>query len=273
MNTVYTGRWGEQKAAEYLNRHGYKTVGMTVGQEKELNVTFPENYVENLAGKDVVFKVKLNSLTVAEYPELDDEFAKDVSEFDTIDEYKADMTIEQELSNSTAEQMNKNQREYYLREELKIIQKELGDGEDAGDDAGEYKNRILALNLADKETEEKLLKEARNLAKQPFGSAEGAVIRSYLDTCLSLPWNTRTEETLDVAGARKMLDEDHYGLDKVKKRILEYLAVRQLTPDVKGGLLCLVGPPGTGKTSIALSVARATNRKLVRISLGGVHDL
>jgi len=182
------------------------------------------------------------------------------------------MTIEQELSNSTAEQMNKNQREYYLREELKIIQKELGDGEDAGDDAGEYKNRILALNLADKETEEKLLKEARNLAKQPFGSAEGAVIRSYLDTCLSLPWNTRTEETLDVAGARKMLDEDHYGLDKVKKRILEYLAVRQLTPDVKGGLLCLVGPPGTGKTSIALSVARATNRKLVRISLGGVHD-
>lgn len=182
------------------------------------------------------------------------------------------MTIEQELSDATSEQMNKNQREYYLREELKIIQRELGDGEDATDDAGEYKQRILALNLADKETEEKLLKEARNLAKQPFGSAESAVIRGYLDTCLSLPWNERTAETVDVNRASKILDEDHYGLDKVKKRIIEYLSVRQLTPDIKGGLICLVGPPGTGKTSIAMSIARATNRKLVRISLGGVHD-
>lgn len=182
------------------------------------------------------------------------------------------MTIEQELSDATSEQMNKNQREYYLREELKIIQKELGDGDEPIDDVSDYKNRILALNLTNKEIEEKLLKEARSLAKQPFGSAEGAVVRNYLDTCLSLPWNERTAETIDINLARKMLDEDHYGLDKVKKRIIEYLSVRRLTPDVKGGLLCLVGPPGTGKTSIATSIARATNRKLVRISLGGVHD-
>lgn len=182
------------------------------------------------------------------------------------------MTIEQELSDATSEQMNKNQREYYLREELKIIQKELGDGDEPIDDVSDYKNRILALNLTNKEIEEKLLKEARSLAKQPFGSAEGAVVRNYLDTCLSLPWNERTAETIDINLARKMLDEDHYGLDKVKKRIIEYLSVRRLTPDVKGGLICLVGPPGTGKTSIATSIARATNRKLVRISLGGVHD-
>jgi ATP-dependent Lon protease len=182
------------------------------------------------------------------------------------------LTIEQELSESTNEQMSKNQREYYLREEMKLIQQELGDGEDTADDAGEYKKRILALGLENKEIEEKLLKEVRSLAKQPFGSAEAAVIRSYLDACLSLPWNQSTEETINIPRARKMLDEDHYGLEKVKERIIEYLAVRQLSPDIKGGLICLVGPPGTGKTSIAMSIARATNRKLVRISLGGVHD-
>lgn len=182
------------------------------------------------------------------------------------------LTIEQELTEATNDQMSKNQREYYLREEMKIIQQELGDGEDAGDDVSEYRKKIRALDIADKEIEAKLLKEVSSLAKQPFGSAEASVIRNYLDVCLTLPWNERTQETLDVAKARKMLDEDHYGLEKVKERIIEYLAVRKLTPDVKGGLICLVGPPGTGKTSIAMSIARATNRKLVRISLGGVHD-
>ena len=122
------------------------------------------------------------------------------------------------------------------------------------------------------EIREKLLKELAKLQKQPFGSAEAAVIRGYLDTCLEIPWGVRTKETIDTAKARRILDADHFGLEKVKERILEYLAVRQLTPDVKGGLICLVGPPGTGKTSVALSIARATNRKCVRLSLGGVHD-
>ena len=180
------------------------------------------------------------------------------------------MTIEQELNDATNEQMNRNQREYFLREQMKVIQQELGE-DDTFDDIGEYRRKIRALKL-DSEIEEKLLKEVSHLAKQPFGSTEATVIRGYLDTCLELPWNTKTVETDDIEVARKMLDEDHFGLEKVKERVIEYLAVRKLAPKASGILLCLVGPPGTGKTSIAMSIARATNRNLVRISLGGVHD-
>ena len=180
------------------------------------------------------------------------------------------ITIENQLNEATNEQMNRNQREYFLREEMKVIQQELGE-DDTFDDIGEYRTKIRALQL-EPEIEEKLLKEVSHLAKQPFGSTEATVIRGYLDTCLELPWNIKTEETDDIDLARKMLDEDHFGLEKVKERVIEYLAVRKLAPEVNGSLLCLVGPPGTGKTSIAMSIARATNRKLVRISLGGVHD-
>lgn len=180
------------------------------------------------------------------------------------------MTIEQELNDATNEQMNRNQREYFLREQMKVIQQELGE-DDTFDDIGEYRRKIRALKL-DNEIEEKLLKEVSHLAKQPFGSTEATVIRGYLDTCLELPWNTKTVETDDIELARKMLDEDHFGLEKVKERVIEYLAVRKLAPKASGILLCLVGPPGTGKTSIAMSIARATSRNLVRISLGGVHD-
>ena len=177
------------------------------------------------------------------------------------------MRIEKELSEATQEAMNRSQRDYYLREEMKIIQSELGED----DDIEVYRAKIEALPVSD-EIREKLTKELGRLAKQPFGSAEAAVVRNYLDTCLELPWGVKTKETINIARARKKLDDDHFGLEKVKERILEYLAVRQLSPEIKGGLLCLVGPPGTGKTSIAQSIAAATNRKLVRISLGGVHD-
>jgi ATP-dependent Lon protease len=180
------------------------------------------------------------------------------------------LTIEKELNEQTQEAMNRGQREYFLREEMKIIQAELGE-DGLVDDYEEYRARIAALD-APEEVREKLQKELGRLQKQPFGSAEAAVLRGYLDTCLELPWGKKTQETVDIAKARKILDEEHFGLEKVKERILEYLAVKQLSPAVKGGLLCLVGPPGTGKTSIAMSVANATNRKLVRVSLGGIHD-
>ena len=180
------------------------------------------------------------------------------------------MSIEKELNEETQDAMNRSQREYYLREQMKIIQSELGE-EGQIDDIDEYRQKIQAIDAPD-EVKEKLNKELGRLAKQPFGSSEAAVIRGYLDTCLEIPWGKTTPETVDIAKARKILNEEHYGLEKVKERILEYLAVKQLSPEIKGGLLCLVGPPGTGKTSIAMSVAHATNRKLVRVSLGGVHD-
>ena len=178
--------------------------------------------------------------------------------------------FQNDLQASTAEHMAHSQREYFLREQMRVIQEELGESGE-GDELEEYRQKILALGLAE-DVEKKLLKELSRLAKQPFGSAESSVIRTYLDICLDLPWKERTEDVADIALAKKVLDEDHYGLEKVKERILEYLAVHQISEQIRGGVLCLVGPPGVGKTSIAMSVARATNRKLARISLGGIHD-
>lgn len=181
------------------------------------------------------------------------------------------LKIEQSIQDATNEHMNRNHKEYYLREQLKLIQSELGENEDTYSEADEYRRKIVALGF-DKSNEEKLQKEVTRLAKQPFGSSEASVIRNYLDLCLDLPWNTRTKETLDINKAQKILDGGHFGLDKVKERIIEFLAVKQLTPNVKGGIICLIGPPGVGKTSVAMGIAKATNRKLARISLGGVHD-
>ena len=180
------------------------------------------------------------------------------------------ISIEKEISDAAQEAMSQSQREYFLREEMKAIQAELGE-DGLVDDTDEYRRKINALPVSD-EIRSKLLKELGRLSKQPFGSSEAAVLRGYLDVCLEIPWGVYTQETVDIAKAAKILDDEHFGLEKVKQRILEYLAVKQLSPDIKGGLLCLVGPPGTGKTSIAMSIARATNRKLCRVSLGGVHD-
>ncbi|MCL2124403.1 MAG: endopeptidase La [Oscillospiraceae bacterium] len=182
------------------------------------------------------------------------------------------MAIERQIDAKLRMSLEGNHREHVLREQIRIIQSELGDS--AGDEQSEmsiYREQIVMLGLPD-EIEEKLLKEVDRLEKQSYGSAESSVIRNYLDICLELPWNKTTVERVDIAYAQKILNDDHFGLDKVKERILEFLAVRQLSPHIKGAIICLVGPPGTGKTSVAISVARALNRKLARLSLGGVHD-
>ena len=181
------------------------------------------------------------------------------------------LELEQEVQSKVREQLADNQRDYVLREQLKVLRQELGESEDGDSEQDEYRARIEKAGLPE-EAAKKAEKELARLAKQPFGSAEATVIRNYLDVLLDLPWNKRTKERTDVAAARKILDADHYGLQKVKERILEFLAVRKLAPELKGQVICLVGPPGVGKTSIAMSVARATGRKLTRISLGGVHD-
>ena len=181
------------------------------------------------------------------------------------------LEIERDLDDKVNASLDKGQREYYLREQMHIISEELGDSEDTRAEADTYRQKVLVLKL-DEESTEKLLKECDRLARMQSNSAESGVIRSYLDTCLGLPWHVTTEDDLDQAHARKVLDREHYGLQKVKERILELLAVRKLNTEVKGQIVCLVGPPGVGKTSIAHSIADCMGRKFARMSLGGVHD-
>ena len=179
--------------------------------------------------------------------------------------------IERDIQSKVNEQLERNQRNYYLREQMRAISNELDDTDDTREEAEEYREKIAALPLPE-EAREKLLKEADRMYKMQGNTQEASVIRTYLDTCLELPWETRTEETIDINKAAALLDKEHYGLKKVKERILEILAVRKLAPEVKGQIICLVGPPGVGKTSIAHSIAECLGRKYARISLGGVRD-
>lgn len=179
--------------------------------------------------------------------------------------------LERKLSEQVQENVKQNQKEYYLREQMKVIQNELGFGEDAVSEAKEWIDRLEELNL-DPKTEDKVKKEINKFTKMMPSSAESGVIRNYVETILSLPWKKSSKTNSDIKKAEKILDEDHYGLEKVKERILEYLAVIHLSKAIKGPIICLVGPPGVGKTSIARSIARATGRDFVRMSLGGVRD-
>ncbi|EGO64382.1 ATP-dependent protease La [Acetonema longum DSM 6540] len=181
------------------------------------------------------------------------------------------LELEKKINVRVRKQMEKTQKEYYLREQMKAIQKELGDKDDRMAEAEEYRQRLKEQDLP-KEVAEKIQKEIERLEKTPPMVAESSVIRTYLDWLLSLPWTKETEDRLDINVAEKILEEDHYGLEKVKERILEYLSIRKLNEHMKGAILCLVGPPGVGKTSLARSIARSMERKFVRVSLGGVRD-
>ena len=179
------------------------------------------------------------------------------------------LECEHSIQMQVREKIDRNQKDYFLREQIKAIQSELGDDED--DEIKEYEDKINAAKLPD-DVREKLYKELGKLAKTPFGAAESTVIRTYLDTCLDFPFSKKSSDPVTVEEARKILDADHDGLKKVKERILEFVAVKQFSPDVKNQIICLVGPPGVGKTSVAASVARALKRKYARVSLGGMHD-
>ena len=180
------------------------------------------------------------------------------------------IAMEQDIEGKVRERVGQIQKDMILREQIKVLQREIGE-DDGSAEFDEYRAKIAACSFPE-ETEEKLLKDVDRLSRQPFGSAEASVLRNYLDTVLEMPWGVETKERVSVDAARRRLDRDHYGLTKVKERILEFIAVRKLNPEAKGQIVCLVGPPGVGKTSIALSVAKAMNRKCARLSLGGVRD-
>lgn len=181
------------------------------------------------------------------------------------------LSTEMNIHKTVRARIERNQREYYLREQLKVIQDELGDQAEEDSEIDEYDEAIYNANLPE-EVKEKLIKEVRKLAKTPYTSAEAAVIRNYLDICLEIPWTKVTEDRIDLSKARKILNADHDGLEKIKERMIEFLAVQKLNKNANNQIICLVGPPGTGKTSICESIARAMNRKYVRICLGGVRD-
>ena len=181
------------------------------------------------------------------------------------------LSIQNEIHNKVNSAIDKSQRDYFLREELSVIKRELGEDDSPEAESEEYLKRLSELNMSE-DSKARLVQEVQKLAKLPYGSQEAAVIRGYLDTVIALPWNSYTKETVDINKVRAQLDKDHYGMKRVKDRILELMAVKVLAPEVKGQIICLVGPPGVGKTSVGRSIAAALGRKYVRVSLGGVKD-
>ncbi|MDE5974661.1 MAG: AAA family ATPase, partial [Eubacterium sp.] len=183
----------------------------------------------------------------------------------------ATLEIEAEIAEKVKAEIDKNQKEYYLREEMKVIAETLGEGKNPVQEADEYRERVSLLKCSD-DIKDRLFKECDKLMKMPLGSHEATVVRNYLDKCLELPFGIFSKDNINLKRARQKLDKDHYGLDKVKERVIDALAVYRRNPDFNGQIICLAGPPGVGKTSIVKSLAAAMNRKYVRVALGGIHD-
>ncbi len=249
--------------------HRYMTLGQRVSKETVFTVLSNDDgrFISEYVPSNVLFRYQ-DKQTILEAPDL-------VSRLETllrifIKENNV-LELEREIQDKTNEVMEKEQRDYFLREEMGVILDELGEGDDIRSDAIAYKKKIDSLPL-EEDVAAKLNKEADRLFKMNNMNQEATVIRAYLDTCLDLPWGVYTTDCLDLKKAQRQLDKDHYGLEKVKERILEILAVRKTAGEVKGQIICLVGPPGVGKTSIAQSIAKCMNRKYVRMSLGGVRD-
>ncbi len=249
--------------------HRYLTMGQRISKETVFTVLASDDarFLSEYVPSNVLFRYQ-DKQTLLDETTLMGRLEKLLAIF--IKENNV-LEIEREIQEKTSEVMDKEQRDYYLREEMGIILEELGEGEDIRAEAAAYKKKIDALPI-EPESAEKLRKEADRLFKMHNASQEATVIRSYLDTCLELPWGVETKDCLDLKKASAQLEKDHYGMQKVKDRILEILAVRKTSGDAKGQIICLVGPPGVGKTSIAQSIARCMNRRYVRMSLGGLRD-
>lgn len=262
---------------------------ISVAYARRLKKTYEEYFSQNpkLSAENFMKVMSIDDLgelsdTISASVEMDIEKRQELlSEFDVyrriemliveIGNQLEILRLERQIAQKVKERIDKNQREYYLREQLRVIHDELGDSDGVKGETEEYKKKIKSLK-ASKEIKDRLLKSVERFSKMPPSSAESSVERNYLDTVLEMPWNKMSKESFSIESAQKILDEDHYGLDKVKERVLEYLAVRQLTKGKNGTILCFAGPPGVGKTSVAKSIARSMGRKYVRIPLGGIHD-
>lgn len=231
-----------------------------------MNITNPEEFIDVVAG-NIFVKIEDKMEILSEC----DIYKRIEKLIDIMHNESQIMQIEFDIATRVREEIDRHQKEYYLREQLKAINEELGDKDGLQRDCDEYREKISALNLAD-DIKEKLLKDVDKLSKMSTMSADSAVMRNYLDIVLELPWGVYTKDRLSVKQAKAILDAEHFGLNEVKERITEFLAVKHIAKDYNGTILCLVGPPGVGKTSVAKSIAKAMNRNYVRISLGGIRD-
>ena len=266
---IEADKTSEKALARALRQKAKDAISMFTSPSKELIAQFASiddvDFLSDLCGALILTRIEDKYALLKEY----DKYKRAGLAISLMDKEIQVIKLESDIKRKTNAKIDEGQREYYLREQLKIIQNELGN--DAQSESEELYDQIMSKHFP-KEVEEKLLKELVRFNKSPFGSPEAAVLRTYLETCIEIPFNKYSNDETSVANARKILERDHYGLEKIKERILEFIAVKEFNPNVKNQIICLVGPPGVGKTSLCSSIAKALKRKYVRVSLGGIRD-